>query len=326
MATTYTKMVVIGGGTGIHPVIIAARELQVELSAIVATTDSGGSTGLLRSIFGHPAVGDLRQSIVGISDPTTHPWIEKLLEHRFEKGAGLTGHSVGNLILTALQELTGSTQEAASILLEMLHVPGTVIPVTETPADLEIKYADGSSVVGQHLLNELSATAKQVDSISFTKKVVLNPKAAQAITTADLIVIGPGDYYDSILATLLVPGMAEAFAKTKARIVYMVNLMSSITRTDGMPASEYVEGIEQAIKRQVMNIVINSQLIPAPVKKKYADEHAYPVVDDLGDDQRVIRAPLLAEETRVQNPVDAVKRSILYHSSSKLQSILKPLL
>jgi uncharacterized cofD-like protein len=326
MQSSYTKMVVMGGGTGIHPVIIAGRKLPVKTTAIVAISDSGGSTGKLREIFNQPAVGDLRQSISGMSEPATQPWVEKLLEYRFEKGDGLKGHTVGNIILTALQEITGSTQEAATITRELLAIKGRVLPVSETNTQLEITYTDGSTAVGQHLLNESTPDAKKIDHIGFTTPPVLNPAAAQAIQQAELIVIGPGDYYDSILATLLVPGIKEAFAKTQARILYIINLMSSPTRTDGMTASEYVEGIEDAIGRQVMNIVSNSQLIPAPVKKYYADMNSFVITDDLGDDQRVLRAPLLSEELRPQNPVDVVTRSLLRHSSNKLINILKPLI
>lgn len=326
MDRSYPELVVLGGGTGIHPVIIAAQVLMVHTSAIVAVSDSGGSSGILRKIFEKTAVGDLRQAISGMADPATKPYVSKLLDYRFEKGAGLQGHAIGNLILTALQEITGSTQQAAQICTELFEIQGRVIPISETSTDLKITYTDGSTAVGQHLLNERTKNPKPIKHISFTKPPVLNPVAAKAIAAADLIVIGPGDYYDSILATLLVPGISQSFAKSKARILYIVNLMSSQTRTDGMTANQYVEGIEKAIGRQIMNIIINSQIIPSDTKSEYAHENAFPVEDDLEDDQRVIRAPLLEEVIKPQNPVDKVQRSRLRHSSSKLIDILKPLL
>ncbi len=326
MERGYSKLVVLGGGTGIHPVIMAARLLMAHTSAIVAISDSGGSTGRLRKIFNHPAIGDLRQAISGMADPATKPLVAELLEYRFQKGDGLQGHTVGNLLLTALQEITGSLQSATDTCMQLLNIEGSVIPVSETQTDLQITYTDGTTVVGQHILNEHTTAPKKVAQISFTTPPVVSTQALSAIAEADVIVIGPGDYYDSILATLLVPGIVEALCKTTARIVTVVNLMSSQTRTDGMTASDQVRGIEKVLGRQVMNIICNSQIIPAEIKKAYAQENSFPVVDDLGDDQRVIRAPLLEENRVTQNPADVVSRSILRHSSTKLVDILKPLL
>lgn len=324
--TKQAKIVILGGGTGIHPVIMAASTLPVELTSIVAVTDSGGSTGILRQEYEMTAVGDMRQSLTGLADPTVYPFVGQVLEYRFPRGEGLKGHTLGNLLLTALYNISGSSTAAAKAVTKLFGMTGTVLPVSETVAQLEIHYADGTVEVGQHILNKKTEKPKKIDHISFQPPLELASEAKKAIEEADLIVIGPGDFHDSILGVLLANGITEAFTKTNARILYVVNLMTSKTRTDGWTAQNHVTAIEQAIGRQVMNIVVNAELIPIEIKKIYAAEGAYPVSDDLGSDPRVIRAPLLSATLHVQDPADIVERSLLRHSHEKIIDILKPLL
>jgi uncharacterized cofD-like protein len=258
--------------------------------------------------------------------PTADQILGKLLEYRFQTGAGLKGHTLGNLLLTALQDLTKSTTQAAKVAGELFSINGTVLPVTEANTQLQITYTDGSSIVGQHHLNEKTSTAKKIDQISYTTAAPLNPAARAAIEQADILIIGPGDYYDSILATLIVDGIPAACAATQAKIVYMVNLMTSQTRTKNMTARDHVQGIEKALGKKVTHIVINNEAIPSETVAKYALADSSPVRDDLGEDSRVIRAALISDEQFVQNPADSVERSLLRHSHTKLQTILETLL
>ena len=328
MATTAKRLqlVVLGGGTGIHPVLLAARHLPFDITSIVTVADSGGSTGILRELYGFPAVGDLRQSITGMTDPASQKLVAQLLEYRFKKGAGLKGHTLGNLLLTALQDITKSTTEAVATVTKIFDIAGTVLPVTEKSTQLQITYADGSSVVGQHHLNEKTDAAKKIDHLSFVPSAPINPAAQAALRAADIIVIGPGDYHDSLLATLLVDGMQAVFRASSAQIVYVVNLMTSATRTKGMTARDHLSGIEAAIGKKVTTVLCNSEPIPETVALIYAAEDSYPVQDDLSDDSRVIRANLISSQLHVQDPADIVQRSLLRHSGTKITDILETLI
>jgi len=321
------RVVVIGGGTGIYPVVTALRQLPVECASIINTSDSGGSTGRIRDEFGFPPVGDLRQSLSAMADPMSQNWIRQLLLYRFDKGTGLKGHNLGNLILTALQDMTGSTTEALSIAAKVFRIHGRVIPVTEDDIQLEIEYEDGTLVNGEHELDDAQNTPHQkVRALRVNPRTTLSPAAQKAITEADYIIIGPGDYYASLQSVLVVPGITNAFSKTKAKCIYFVNLMTRSTQTIDMSASEHVSGIEHSIGRKLDTIIINTKPIPADIKAKYAKEDEAPVEDDLETDKRVVRAVLLATTAAKQSEADVVARSLLRHDEQRVQSVLKKVL
>ena len=320
------RIVVIGGGTGIYPVVTALRQLPTQCACIINASDSGGSTGRIRDEFGFPPVGDLRQSLAAMADPTGQHWIRQLLLYRFEKGEGLKGHNLGNLLLTALQDMTGSTTEALAIAAKVLRIHGTVIPVTENNVQLEIEYVDGTILVGEHLLDENTGPHQKVAHLRLRPHATLNPVAGEAIKSADYIIICPGDYYASLQSVLIVPGISEAVAKSHAKILYFVNLMTRNTQTKDMGALEHVTGIEQSLGRPVDTVIINDKPIPDVIKSHYAKEGELPVVDDLGQDKRVMRAPLVATTTAKQAQVDSVTRSLLRHDETRILECLKKIL
>lgn len=317
------KVVVIGGGTGIYPVVNALRQLPTECASIINASDSGGSTGRIRDEFGFPPVGDLRQSLAAMADPKSQQWIRQLLLYRFEKGSGLKGHNLGNLLLTALQDMTGSTTEALTIAAQVLRIHGRVIPVTENNVELEIEYVDGRVIRGEHILDEPTSPHQKVSQLRLTPAAVLNPSAAEAIRAADYIIIGPGDYYASLQAVLIVPGIKEAFAKSKAQLLYFVNLMTRSSQTLDMTAEEHVLGIEQATGQSLDIIIINNRSIPDVIKHQYAKEDERPVVDDLENDKRVVRLPLIAQPILLQGLSDTDRRSLLRHDEAKVLTCLK---
>ena len=321
------RVVVIGGGTGIYPVVTALRQLPVECASIINTSDSGGSTGRIRDEFGFPPVGDLRQSLSAMADPMSQNWIRQLLLYRFDKGTGLKGHNLGNLILTALQDLTGSTTEALSIAATVFRIHGRVIPVTEDDVHLEIEYEDGTLVNGEHQLDDVQHTPHQkVRAVRVGPHALLSPTAQKAIIEAEYIIIGPGDYYASLQSVLVVPGIKHAFSKTKAKCIYFVNLMTRSTQTIDMSASEHVAGIERSIGRKLDTVIINTKPIPDDIKATYAKEDEAPVEDDLETDKRVLRAVLLATTTAKQSAADVVARSLLRHDEQRVHSVLKKVL
>src|SRR3989339_306188 len=203
------KVVVIGGGTGTSTVVSGLKHKPVEITALVSVADSGGSTGRLRDEFGFQPVGDLRQTLAALAKENGQKWIRKLLLYRFDKGEGLKGHNLGNLILTALQDMTGSTTKALQVAEQIFRLSGQVVPATEDNVNLKIIYEDGSELVGEDYLNAESDQGKKVKEVALTPTAQISPAAKTAIEQADLIIIGPGDYHASLLATLLPIGTKE---------------------------------------------------------------------------------------------------------------------
>ncbi len=318
------KVVVMGGGTGIFPVIQAIRHLNCEITTVVAVSDSGSSTGRIRDEFGFQPVGDLRQSLAALAESQGEEWIREILLYRFKKGSGLKGHNLGNLILTALQDMTGDTTKAMEIAEKVFRLNGAVVPVTPDNVNLEIHYEDGSVAVGEHILDEKD-TKQKVVGIALTPPAHLNPVAAQAMLEADLIIVGPGDYYASLMAVLMVDGVKSVLAQTKAQIMYVMNIMTRATQTKDMTAAEHLKGIEDAIGRAVDIVLANDQVIPQDILELYAKEGEYPVVDDLAKDSRVLRTHLISDQLAKQQAYDTAHRSLLRHDSDKLKTVLERL-
>ncbi len=320
------NVVVIGGGTGIYPVTTAFKQLPVAIKTIIAVSDSGGSTGRIRDEFGFQPVGDLRQSLAALAEGQGEEWIRKLLLYRFAKGEGLKGHNLGNLILTALQDMTGDTSQALNIARHIFRLKGEVIPATKDNVDIEIHYEDGTKLVGEDYLNPESEVQKRVVAIALQPPTQVNPFAAKAIREADVIVIGPGDYFASLLATIVPEGTKAAFIESKAKIYYVVNLMTRHFQTDSMKASDHVKGIEAAIGRQVDGVLINNQPITPEILETYQKSQEEKVMDDLANDPRVFRADIIGTEEPEGSSADALHRSYLRHDSSKLRAVFAKLL
>lgn len=320
------KVVVIGGGSGIFPVTTALTHLDVDVSTIVTVSDSGGSSGRIRDEFGFQPVGDLRQSLTALAEEEGKEWIRKLLLYRFEKGAGLKGHNLGNLILTALQDMTGTTSEALHRAQQIFRLKGQVIPATEQVVDLEIEYVDGTTKVGEHILDQAVENPTPIRKVSLVPAAPINPYAEAAIADADYIIIGPGDYYASLMAALAPQGMAKAFSLSRAHIIYIMNLMTRHTQTENMTAADHVTGIEHHIGRTITTILMNDSHFPPAVLDHYAQEREFPVRDDLQDDPRVIRAEIISDTLFTQSKSDTAHRSLLRHDSQKLQTVLQQII
>lgn len=326
-STENINVVIIGGGTGIFPVTAALRHIPgVQITTIVTVSDSGGSTGRIRDEFGFQPVGDLRQSLAALAEEDGEEWIRKLLLYRFDKGEGLKGHNLGNLVLTALQDMTGSTSEALYRAKQIFRLKGQVIPATTDDVNLKIIYEDGSTAVGEHILDDDPEELKKISRVELTPAAEINPYAAQAITEADAIIIGPGDIYGSLVAALAANGTHQAFAHSNAQVVYISNLMTRRTQTAEMTTGDHTAVIEQAIGKKVDVVLLNSASIPEEIIAHYAREHEHPIVDDMTSDPRVIRAPIISAETHQKEATDTAHRSVLRHDQERLQPVLRQLL
>jgi uncharacterized cofD-like protein len=315
------KVVVIGGGTGSFVLLSGLKQYPVDLTAIVPVTDDGGSTGRLRDEFGFLPVGDIRQCLAALAPENGQ--LRKLLLYRFEKGKGLKGHNLGNLLLTALEDMVGTEPEAVIQAAKLFRLKGKVFPISKKLVKLVAKYSTGKTIVSEHKIETHKlAPGETITQMSTQPPAQINPRAAEAIKQADLIIFAPGDLYNSIIANLVISGTKSAVKASKAKLVYVVNLMTLNSQTHGFTASDHVKEIEKYAGKSVDYILINHQSIPASIIKVYEKFDEHPVKDDLGPNSRIIRQPLLAKSAYQKPKSDILKRSLLRHDPNKLAKIL----
>lgn len=256
------RIVVIGGGTGVFTVLSGLKKHPHHLSAIVTMADDGGSTGQLREEFGILPPGDVRRALLALADSEA-ALLAELFTYRFEEGEGLSGHSMGNLLLTALERITGSFERSIGAASQLLGVSGKVIPVTLDDVRLKAVLSDGTEVLGE---SEIDVPKKDrlaaIDRVELVGRARANPRALDAIATADLVVIGPGDLYTSLLPNLVVAGIVEALRTTSAKKVYIVNVMTKHGETDGFSARDFVDAIERVVGKGTLDIVVVNNVRP----------------------------------------------------------------
>lgn len=307
------KVVVIGGGTGNFVVLKGLKRYPLELTAIVSMADDGGSTGILRDELGVLPPGDVRQCLVALSDSSR--LMRSLMNYRFENG-GLGGHSFGNLLLSALEKVTGSFEKAVEEASKILSIKGKVIPVTTHQVRLKMVLNNRKVLEGEkeiYLSQEIDQGYKTIYLEPFPK---VNPRVIDEILNADLVVIGPGGLHTSLIPNLLVEGVCEAIRRTDARKVFIVNLMNRKGQTTAFRSSRYLEELVRYLGEDVFDhILINKQLPPEELIEIYANEGDL-VYNDL-EDPRVIYADLLgAPQAEVKK--DPLKRNLIRHDSKKL--------
>ena len=319
-----TKVTIIGGGTGTFVVTKALTGYEYELSKIVAVFDSGGSTARLRDEFGFLPVGDMRQSLAALAHENGNAWIRQLLLYRFDKGAGLEGHNLGNLILTALQDMTGSTPQALEVAAKIFRLKGKVFPVTLSKSDLQVTYQDGSVEIGEHRLDEMEHGGRRIKSLSLTKPCLIYSGAKQAILDANYIILGPGDLYASILPNLVVKGAKSAIKASPAKLVYIVNLMTRYTQTHDYTAADHVTEIERYLGRQLDYILVNTGPINPQISKVYQKHQEYQVVDDLvaKPGQHIVHGDFASSVPIQKTPGDQLPRALMRHDQKKLTTAL----
>lgn len=323
------NITVVGGGTGTSVLLSALKTLpQLKLTAIVVVSDNGGSTKRLRDEFGFLPVGDLRQCLTALADGNNQELVRQLLLYRFKKGTGLTGHNLGNLILTALEDLHTSPAKAIEVAARIFRVRGQVLPVTEQITQLKIEYADGSVVEGEQHLDDSALGGKTIKKIQLTPKATLYAKAKQALLAAENIILGPGDLYGSLLPNTLATGFTQTLKQAPGNFIYIVNLMTRFTQTHGMTAKDHVEAVVRATGRVPDVIVLNTQVIPKTLQQKYALQNEFPVIDDLKDWEalhpaaKVIRGNFLSKVIATPIAGDALERSLLRHDGEALARAL----
>lgn len=313
------KVVVIGGGTGTFVVLTGLKKYPLRIAVIVSMMDSGGSTGRLRDQLGVLPPGDLRQCLVALSE-ASDLW-RKLFLYRFETG-DLGGHNFGNIFLSALEKNLSNYQQVVDTASFILRTKGKVIPVTFDKTNLCVEYEDGEIIETEGKIDSANYKRSRIKKIYLKPKAKANKRAIEAILGANYIIIGPGDLYTSLIPNLIVEGISKAIRKSKAKIIYIMNLMTKRGQTTNYKTSDHLIDLEKYLERKTDFIMLNSTPIPASILDYYQRFHEKPVVDDLLNDRRVIRLDLISEEVYNKSKADKLSRSILRHNSYKLAKAL----
>ncbi|MFZ2206406.1 MAG: gluconeogenesis factor YvcK family protein [Microgenomates group bacterium] len=320
------KITVMGGGTGTFVVLSGLKQHDVDLGVIVNMMDSGGSTGRLRVQLGVLPPGDIRQCFVALSE-APDLW-RRLFLYRFDSG-DFEGHNFGNIFLSALEKVSKNYDEVLETASFVLKTKGKVLPVTHEKTHLCVEYANGTIVKGEADIDSDLHEQISIKRAFLEPKVIAYPQTIQQIAESDMIVIGPGDLYTSIIPLFLVDGVSEALKNTKAKIVYVINLMTKSGQTNNYTAKDHVRDIEQYLGRKVDAIIMHKGELNESIVNWYETHNEHTVVDDLGEDGRVVRANIADNTPVAQNSADKISshaRSILRHESSRLAKAVVELL
>ncbi len=302
------KIVAIGGGTGLSLLLRGLRGHSSNLTAVVAVSDDGGSSGRLRAAFDMPAPGDLSDCLAALSDDEGA--LGRLLEYRFERGRELEGHTFGNLLITTLSEVEGDFAEGLRVIQRLLNLHGAVWPATAKPVSLRVEKADGRVVEGESEVRRVPGPSKRV-SVEPADIDAL-PEVSQAIAEAELVILGPGSLFTSVLPPLLVPDVARALRETEAPVVYVVNIMTEAGETDAFGAWDHVRTIHEHLGRFPDLVLVNDEAVDDARLEAYRSEQAelvhleLQVFRNAGVD--LLLRPVLGEGPRAQH--DAPKLAL----------------
>ena len=306
------RIVVIGGGTGLSTLLHGLKEYTSNITAIVTVADDGGSSGKLRKEFDVLPPGDIRNCLVALAD--AEPLVGKLFQFRFEEGTAFAGHSFGNLFITALSKVTGDFDAAIKESSKVLAIRGRVLPSTLDKVNLVADHMDGSQTTGESQIPK---------ALSPIKKIHLRPvncrptdEAIDAIRKADMIVLGPGSLYTSIMPNLLVGRMYQEIKSSKAVKVYVCNVMTQKGETDDYRASEHLKAITDHTTSGIVDYcIVNTAKIKDEMLDKYKEEFAYPVIADSENIKKmkckVVEAHIVNEDGYVRHDSDKLAKMLI---------------
>lgn len=309
------RVVVIGGGTGMPVILRGIKHLDIDLTTLVTVADDGGSTGKLRTELDIPAPGDIRNCLAALSD--AEPMLLDLFQHRFEVGNGLSGHSMGNLLLAAMTSITGDFFTGIKEISRILRVKGKIYPISNESMSLHAEMTDGTFVKGE---SQIPKANKKIKRVFLKPEPIMSlPSAVNAIKQADLIVISPGSLFTSILPNLILPDIEKALKQAKAKIVYICNVMTQAGETTGFSAADHVQAIYNHIGNDTIDsIIVHNEPIDCYVRKIYLEEQAQPVTYDI---ERLIDMGLEVIEGDIIDYTDGVLR----HNEEKMAKLIESL-
>jgi len=322
------KIVVIGGGSGSFMVLSGLKKYPVELSAVVAMSDDGGSTGILRDEMGVLPPGDVRQCLVALSHSSQT--LRDLFNYRYSE-PGLSGHSFGNLFLATLEKITGSFESAVVEASRILRIKGWVLPVTLKNTRLVAVFKNGTKIFGQKNISYCEHNFSNLKKLYLEPKAKLNPKVLKTIKSLgknDKIVISPGNFHSTLIPNFLVSGLAKSIKESKAKVICVVNLMARIKQTDSYTLTDYVSNLEKYLGKGVIKYAIFNTEIPSQkLLKKYAQTGEKPMAT--GDFKKTegtkfLGYNLLGKNAHKIDKNDALsnRRSLIRHNPDKLAKII----
>ena len=300
------KVVVLGGGTGLSTLLKGLKMFPVDITAIVSVSDDGRSTGRLRDEFNIPAVGDVRQVLVALSE--TEPLVEKLLNYRFNTTSDLNGHTVGNLLLTAASNITGNMSDGVEALSKVLNLRGKVVPLTEDNVTLMGRMEDDSIIEGEHNITEC---AKKIKEVFYKDTPEINSLALKAIRESNLIILSMGSVFTSIIPNLICKSVIDEIDKSNANIVYVCNIMTQPGETDGFKVSDHVNLLNSYLgTKKIHTVLVNNKNIPEKLLNKYSNEEQ--------KDQVVVDFENLTDTKVIASNFFQIQNNVIRHDSLKL--------
>lgn len=319
------KIVTIGGGTGSFTLLSGLKKYPVDISAIVTMADDGGSTGVLRDELGVLPPGDVRQCLVALSDSSDV--LRRLMNYRFERG-GLRGHSFGNLFLSALEKIEGDFSSGLEEAAKILNIKGSVIPVSGKKMNLEIRLNNDEILYGEYNLDSNKLLKRHgVKSVKLVPGVRASKKAIEAVSRADMIVVGPGDYYGSIVPNLLTKGLVDAIGKSKAKLLYICNLTNKKGQTDNFSLHDYAHAINHFFWKDRINYVLIPNSVPdEALVKKYEKQEGLGSVVDFGDIKRAqtykIKKASILKKSKVKDRQKSSSSFIRHDSGGLAKAVM----
>ncbi len=326
MVTKRKNILVIGGGTGTSVLLSGLKKYPVLLSAIITTADDGSSSGMLRREFNMIPPGDIRQCLIALAHGNF-----SYLNDRFHEGF-LHGHTLGNLLITLFYQKNGDFQEAIDQLLQLVGAEGSLIPMTLHPVTLVAKLNNGKIIKGEHTITLSKEIGSKLKKLTLAPiSVQANPRAIKAINEADLIVVGPGNLYSSVLPNFLVPEIRSALVISPAKKVYVANLFTQPGHTDNFSVTDFLKVLEIYLGKDIFDYVIyNTASVNPKVIKEYAGAISAPVSfsSDLKKDKRFLGRSLVSSTVRRSGSSDPIAkiRNPFLHDAEKLSRVVMELI
>lgn len=270
------KVVVLGGGTGLSVLLRGLKLFPIDITAVVTVADDGSSSGVLSREFNMPAVGDLRNVLVSLS--YVEPLVEQLLQYRFKTNSDLNNHAMGNLMLTALYNITGDLTDSLEALSKILNIKGKVLPFTSDRAVLVAHTKDNKIIEGE---SNITKAGKQIDYIEYKNDVKVTKEVLNALNEADLIILGIGSLYTSIIPNLLSSDVRKVLLNSKAKKMYVCNIMTEHGETDNYNVSDCIKALNKYVGKNFIDVVIaNTKVISDDIRKLYLEEKSTQIMID----------------------------------------------
>lgn len=329
------SVVILGGGTGTFVVAQALKNLNVHVTAVLTMVDDGGSNKVLRDEFGLLPTSGIRQCIVALSENST--MLRELFTYRFHQGEGLNGMTFGNIFMAAMADIMGSQKKGIEETCKLLNVKGTILPITYGDARLVATYEDHSEVFGEHHIDDPKGEGHdgtlRIISVRTEPACEISEEAKAAILNADLVILGPGDFYTNTVANLVVDGAVDAIKQTTGKVCFISNLMAKYGETYGYTLKDFFIDLEKYMPLDAIDYVLinNNMNFPTNLLKLYEQEHDMPIQDSLTESDvhpnvELIRKDLLSQKVQEKAKGDTLNRSVVRHDPQKIAATISELL